>query len=285
VVTASHGLTKDGQRYFGLFQVGHPSDDFGLVVGVRNSHDKTFPAALALGATVFVCDNLSFSGEVKLARKHTTYIERDLPLLVTRAIGRLTDLRSTQEQRFIAYKEKPLTDSQVNDVVIQALDARVLPVTRIPDVLQEWRHPAHEEFADKTAWRLFNGFTEVLKGNLDLRQHEARPCTASSMLPVVWSSRLTKRFWLRLAKLAPQRRETVSRRLSVCARLEDTMDPTRNLAEQLRLAKTILGRLPFLDGDGERLAELVVALDEWLRNSGALPEPWKTRKRKAKGAK
>ncbi len=169
VVTQAHGLARDGQRYFGLLQVaqGDQSDDFGLVVDVRNSHDKSFPAALALGATVFVCDNLSFSGEVKLARKHTTYIERDLPVLVSRALGRLTDLRHTQERRFIAYKEQRLSDSQVNDVVIQALDARVLPVTRIPDVLKEWRQPAHEAFGDKTAWRLFNGFTEVLKGCLD----------------------------------------------------------------------------------------------------------------------
>ena len=73
VITEAHGLTRDGNRYFGLLQVanGHNPDDFGLVVGVRNSHDKTFPAGLVVGASVFVCDNLSFSGEVKLARKHT----------------------------------------------------------------------------------------------------------------------------------------------------------------------------------------------------------------------
>jgi hypothetical protein len=63
------------------------------------------------------------------------------------------------------------------------------------------------------------------------------------------------------------------------------MDPSANLSEQLNLAETIVGRLPFLDGDGERLAHLVLALDEWLRKGGALPEPWKARKRKAKGAK
>jgi hypothetical protein len=53
--------------------------------------------------------------------------------------------------------------------VIQALDARVVPVTRIPLVLQEWRQPRHLEFreGDRTAWRLFNAFTEALKGNLD----------------------------------------------------------------------------------------------------------------------
>jgi hypothetical protein len=42
VVTESHGLTKEGNRYFGLLQVanGTNPDDFGLVVGIRNSHDK-----------------------------------------------------------------------------------------------------------------------------------------------------------------------------------------------------------------------------------------------------
>src|SRR5579884_3234503 len=112
IVSESHGLTRDGLRYFGLLQVanGDNPDDFGLVVGVRNSHDKSFPAALALGASVFVCDNLSFSGEVKLARKHTTYIERDLPQLVDRAVGLLGGLRRTQEQRFLAYKSHELTE-------------------------------------------------------------------------------------------------------------------------------------------------------------------------------
>src|SRR5262249_48876973 len=74
VVSEAHGLTSDGTRYFGLLQVARPDadGDFGLVVGMRNSHDKTFPAGLVVGASVFICDNLSFSGEVKLARKHTS---------------------------------------------------------------------------------------------------------------------------------------------------------------------------------------------------------------------
>jgi hypothetical protein len=169
VVTESHALTHDGNRYFGLLQVanGDNSGDFGLVVGVRNSHDKTFPAALVLGASVFVCDNLSFSGEVKLARKHTARIGRDLPQLVDRAVGMLGDLRHTQERRFAAYQQHELTDTHAHDLVIQALDARVLPVTRVPDVLKEWREPRHPEFRDgRTGWRLFNSFTEILKGNL-----------------------------------------------------------------------------------------------------------------------
>jgi hypothetical protein len=38
----------------------------------------------------------------------------------------------------------------------------------LPQVLKEWREPRHLEFRDgRTAWRLFNSFTEILKGRLD----------------------------------------------------------------------------------------------------------------------
>jgi hypothetical protein len=169
VVTEAHGLSNTGNRYFGLLQVanGTNPEGFGLVVGVRNSHDKSFPAALVLGASVFVCDNLSFSGEVRLARKHTAHIDRDLPQLVERAVGMLSDLRNTQERRFAAYQAHELPETGAHDLIIQALDSRVIPVTRIPDVLREWREPRHPEFREgRTAWRLFNSFTEILKGNL-----------------------------------------------------------------------------------------------------------------------
>jgi Domain of unknown function (DUF932) len=171
VVTEAHGLTADGARYFGLMQVanGTNPDDFGLVVGLRNSHDKKFPAGLVVGASVFVCDNLSFSSEIKITRKHTVHIFRDLPRLITRAVGQLADHRGRQEQRFAAYLQHDITNAQAHDLLIQALDAQVVPVTKIPDVLAEWRAPRHPEFANGglTAWRLFNAVTEIAKGNLE----------------------------------------------------------------------------------------------------------------------
>ena len=170
VVSEAHALDHDGSRYFGLLEVrkGPNPDDFGLVVGLRNSHDMTFPAGLVIGAHVFVCSNLSFSGEIRIARKHTRFIERDLPQLVEVAVGRLADQRHKQETRFLTYKQSDLSDREAHDLVIQALDAQVVPVTKIPDVLSEWREPRHAEFRQgKTAWRWFNALTEVLKGGLD----------------------------------------------------------------------------------------------------------------------
>ncbi len=74
------------------------------------------------------------------------------------------------------------------------------------------------------------------------------------------------------------------------------MDPTANLTEQREIAARLQHYCshgptqhtePFSPGqaqyaygvthflaDAERLAELVVALDEWLQKGGALPEPW-----------
>lgn len=57
------------------------------------------------------------------------------------------------------------------------------------------------------------------------------------------------------------------------------MDPTENVKEQLRLARKMLRAI---DGSHEvpdvrdtaRLAELVVALNDWLRKGGFLPEGW-----------
>ncbi len=169
VVSEAHGISREGDRYFGLLQVANGSnpDDYSLIVGVRNSHDKSFPAALCLGADVFICDNLSFSSEVKLARKHTRFIARDLPGLVERAVGLLGDHRQHQDTRIAAYKEHILTDIGAHDVLINAMDARIIGACQLPKVLEQWRTPAHEEFRDRTAWSLFNGFTEVVKGNAE----------------------------------------------------------------------------------------------------------------------
>ena len=168
VVSQAHALWQEGLRYFGLLEVqnGQAHDDYGLVIGLRNSHDKSFPAAIALGSSVFCCDNLAFSAEVTIARRHTRFIERDLPRVVHTAVGRLADMRGQQDQRIRTYQETELDDRTAHDLVIRAIDAQVLPVTQVPAVLEEWRTPKFAEFADngRTAWRLFNAFSESWKG-------------------------------------------------------------------------------------------------------------------------
>lgn len=49
------------------------------------------------------------------------------------------------------------------------------------------------------------------------------------------------------------------------------MDPTANLNRQLELAKALVEAG---SPEAAELAELVLALDEWLTRGGLRPEPW-----------
>ncbi len=164
IVKEEHALYRGGDRYFGLLHLGENNDGGNTVIGIRNSHDKTFPAGLSLGNHVFVCDNLSFSGDVVVARKHTRFIGRDLDRLIYDAVGKLADLREKQLVRFAAYKGRELSDVEAHDLMIRALLARVVSGEQVAKVVGEWRKPAHEDFAPRNVWSLFNDFTEVLKG-------------------------------------------------------------------------------------------------------------------------
>ena len=63
------------------------------------------------------------------------------------------------------------------------------------------------------------------------------------------------------------------------------MDPNANLREQLELAQEIVKRAASIEQqdmtlspaeqNALRLAELVLALDEWIRKGGFLPRQWK----------
>jgi len=167
VVNQAHSLSPDGSRYFGLVHVanGRENADYAWVMGVRNSHDKSFPAGIVAGTQVFVCDNLAFGGEVKFARKHTRFILRDLPMIAERAVSRLVDKWHTQGKRIAAYKEHKVADRDAHDLIVRALDIGVIGSRAVLPVLGQWREPAHEVFAPRTAWSLFNGFTEAMKGD------------------------------------------------------------------------------------------------------------------------
>lgn len=162
-----HALSHEGARYFGLFEVNFPGRqdrDYGWVVGIRNSHDKTYPAGLVAGSKVFVCDNLAFGGEVRISRKHTKFAQRDLRHLTSRAVGQLGERFLQIDERIARYRDRRVTNPQAHDLVIKATDCGAITPSQIPGVLQEWRTPSHEDFTPRNAWSLFNAATEVMKG-------------------------------------------------------------------------------------------------------------------------
>ena len=143
VVNSVHALARNDNRYFGLMEVASPHDDYSTIIGLRNSHDRSFAASLVLGSGVFVCDNLCFSGEVKVARKHTKFIHRDLPQLLHKATGKLTQIEADQERRIQAYKDYGLTDAQADHLLMEMLRTRIVPPSKALKVFDEYKNPRH----------------------------------------------------------------------------------------------------------------------------------------------
>lgn len=164
VRSEQHALSKDGARYFGILDLtqSNQESDWCMLLGVRNSHDMTFPASRALGQRVFVCDNLAFSAEVTLKRKHTTYIMRDLPALVSRAISQLSTQRGRVAHRVDAYKGMPLSVNEADHYIVDTAMHNIVPGSVIGNVAREWRKPTYEDFRPCNVWSLYNAFTTVL---------------------------------------------------------------------------------------------------------------------------
>ena len=178
VAEQTHALTKEGQRYFGLIRVDDPNvkgDDHGLVIGLRNAHDGSYSAAFAIGSYVFVCDNLAFSGEVLVGRRHTKNIAKDLPGLVDLGFNALVGERGIQEHRIEAYKAQEINDKDAHDIVVRSLMEGVFPISTLPKIVNEWRTPRFDAFKPRTLWSLFNAYTEVAKPKVVIEETDDGP--------------------------------------------------------------------------------------------------------------
>ena len=167
-----YALTKNGDRLFGLYTLAGDHPDYALTLGFRNSHDKSFAASVCAGSRVFVCDNLSFSGEVTISSKHTVHLRKRLNRVVSEAVEKLTAKRVLVERRIALYKETEVKNQpHLHDLVLRAFRSQAIPAQAISKVIAEFEAPRHPEFRDWTLWNLSNAFTEVLKeyGELEKR--------------------------------------------------------------------------------------------------------------------
>ena len=183
ITQEEHALARNGLRYFGGFALkgkGIEGDDRQLVLGLRNAHDKSFAASVCIGNQMMVCENLCFSSDVKLARRHTTNILRDLPMVLSNAISRVVSHWADMGKRIESYKNTEVQRDRCADMVVDLVDAKAFPARDVYKAVQEFRNPRHDEFKGGSLWTLYNGITEHLKGG-DLTKLPQRTMTVQSV--------------------------------------------------------------------------------------------------------
>lgn len=165
-ITEQHfGMTPDGMRFFGVLCLKSDYTGYNDMVGLRNSHDRKFPVGVSFGSRTFVCDNLAFSGDAVIKRKHTTNLKRDLPGLIGEIIEPLAIQREAQKVQFDRYRATDVTDQRADQAIMQMYRQQVIGVQKIADVLKEWEEPCHD-WGHKSGWRLFNAATFALTGRV-----------------------------------------------------------------------------------------------------------------------
>lgn len=165
VVEEDYGITEDGHKFFGVLSLKSPYGDYCDQVGLRNSHDKSFPVSISFGSRCFVCDNLAFIGENVIKRRHTPKIKRELPGLIAEIIEPLGVQRKQLADMYERFKGTPLVLDQVDAAIIKMYREGVINVTKIPDVISAYEEPPHD-WGNETAWRLFNAGTFTLTGRV-----------------------------------------------------------------------------------------------------------------------
>jgi uncharacterized protein DUF932 len=194
VKESAFALSPSSTRFFGLatLDVPIPGGNYGILLGMRNSHDKEWAAALAGGSHVFICDNLAFHGEFQLSRKHTRWIGRDLPALMGKAVDRVLASAKAETVRLDRWQTSQITDHQADSIILRAAVAGVIPARETVMVRHEYHEPRHAEFSARTAWSLYNAFTERFKPRVE-SDGDALKLPAASV----------ERVWHRAPRLIP----------------------------------------------------------------------------------
>jgi hypothetical protein len=163
LVSTQFGLARDGQQLFGVHTLKNGSSAMGLSIGFRNSYNKSLSVGIAVGSTVFVCDNLCLHGDVAVLKKHTLNVVASIESLALSAIYKSRSAFKQIQEDAEVMKSIPLSDEDAYRTIGLIYGRGIITPRQIPVVKKEWLKPTHDAFEDRNAWSFYNAVTESLK--------------------------------------------------------------------------------------------------------------------------
>ncbi len=160
---SQYGIARDGRQMFGVHTFRNGNDSMGLSIGFRNSYDKSMSVGIAVGASVFVCDNMALTGEIAVMRKHTTNVWQDLEEMAITTIYRSKSNfhKIIEDAEDLQYQ--PIDDDRAYRQLGLLYGRGVITPRQIPIVKKEWLQPSYTDFEPRNQWSFYNAVTEALK--------------------------------------------------------------------------------------------------------------------------
>ena len=163
---AQYGLARDGNQMFGIHSYRNGiSSSMGLSIGFRNSYDKSMSVGIAIGASVFVCDNLALTGDIAIMRKHTANVWNDLEELTITTIYRSQHNFTKIVEDAEIMRGRYLSNDDAFRMIGLMYGNDIISPRQIPVVKREWLNPTQPDFEERNVWSLYNAVTESLKSS------------------------------------------------------------------------------------------------------------------------
>ena len=155
-------IMNDGMRLFGTMVLKREQGDYAFALGFRAANDKSMAMELVAGARVFVCDNMTLSGDDELLwRKHTSGLNPRNVIFagVDRAIAKFSVLQN----RIGELKQIRLSDIEAKAKIYDMVEKNIVNQNALPIIGKNYFEPTHNEQAREfggTMWMLNNAVTE-----------------------------------------------------------------------------------------------------------------------------
>jgi hypothetical protein len=165
LIGENYGIARQGNQLFAVLKFKSEKSDMGLSIAFRNSYDRSMAIGMAIGATVFICDNLALSGEIVAMKKHTKNVWTELE---ETAIATIYKSRKNYEQIKAdaeAYKALPMENTEAFQLMGVLFGNNIISPRQMMVLKSEWLRPHYEEFLPRNLWSFYNAGTVSLKSS------------------------------------------------------------------------------------------------------------------------
>jgi hypothetical protein len=159
-------VSANDMQVFGALDLGDsPIPGMGRALGFRAANDKSLSIQVVAGGRVFVCDNLSLSGQaIVLRRKHTRGLS--LGFEINAALDRYVGAQDAFEMSIEGLVGALLTDQEAKARIFDLAYTGVVPGSLFDEIGRNYFEAASlklEDCAPRTAWGLHNAATRAVK--------------------------------------------------------------------------------------------------------------------------
>jgi hypothetical protein len=169
LVGENYGIARQGNQLFAVLKFQKEKSDMSLAVGFRNSYDKSMSIGFCCGASVFVCDNMSFAGDIAVMRKHSKNVLIGLEDLAITTLYKAQYTFGKLVKDAEVMKGREITDNDAFRLMGLLFGHGVLSPRQMPAMHKNWLKPKHDDFGPRNMWSLYNAGTEALKSSPPLK--------------------------------------------------------------------------------------------------------------------